>query len=814
MALTEKRKECAMPGAVTETIRLTGLSCADCAEKLECRIAALPGVENARVQFTFAKLTVTHCGAEEPIRRAITDSGYSIVEESGATANSRFRITGIDCPDCAAGLAARLRKMHGVENVELNPTTGQLVIKHHQPAQEIIHAVEAAGYGAVPLTAPGTSAAKGFVRTGKRLSTTALSGVLLLAAYLLDLTHAADHRIVVALFIAAMAFGAYLTIRRGISALIARTVDMNVLMTIAIIGASIIGQWPEGASVAFLFSISNLLESYTMEKTRRSIRDLMTIAPRDALVRRDGQELRLPVEALQLDDVVIITPGEKIAVDGMVLEGASSVNQAPITGESVPVEKRAGDEVFAGTLNELGALEVRVTRLAADSTLAKITHLVEEAQAQRAPSQAFIDRFAKWYTPVVLVLAVLVAVIPPLVLPHHSSAQWIQLWHGWFYRALELVVLACPCALVISTPVTIVTAIGNAARFGVLIKGGAFLEAAGRLRAIAFDKTGTLTRGRPEVTDVIPLNGVAGPELLARAAAAEQRSAHPLAAAILHHGREEGITIPPATDSAALPGRGATAVVNGSTIYIGNPQLFAETSIPTGLADAMLASLQAEGKTAMLVGENDRVIGIIAAADRLRRESRATVQALHAAGIRHVAMLTGDHRETARNIAEQVGVDEYQADLLPGDKVKAVRELLRREGAVGMVGDGINDAPALAGATVGIAMGINGTDTAMETADITLMADDLSGLPFLVQVSRKALAVIRQNIAIAIAIKLLAIALIFPGWLTLWMAVLADMGASLIVTLNGLRLMSDRPQPLVAETCGDHACGCDDCQHH
>lgn len=793
-----------MPGAVTETYRLTGLSCADCAEKLERRIAALTGVENARLQFSSAKLTVTHYGAEKQIRRAITSAGYGITEEAGASVTSRFRITGIDCSDCAAGLASRLRKLHGVESVELNPTTGQLVIKHHQPAQEIIRAVEAAGYGATPLAAPGTAGMREFVRTGKRLSTTVLSGVLLLIAFILDVNHAADQRLITALFIAGMVFGAYLTVRRGISALFARTVDMNMLMTIAIIGASIIGQWHEAASVAFLYSVSNLLESYTMEKTRHSIRDLMSIAPRDALVRRDGQETRLPVEELRLDDVVIITPGEKIAVDGVVMEGTSSVNQAPITGESVPVEKSAGDDVYAGTLNELGALEVRVTRLAADSTLARITHLVEEAQAQRAPSQAFIDRFAKYYTPAVLGLAVLVAVVPPLL---------DGLWSEWFKRALTLVVIACPCALVISTPVTIVAAIGNAARFGVLIKGGAFLEAAGRLRAIAFDKTGTLTRGRPEVTDVIPLNGVTKSELLARAAATEQRSAHPLAAAILHYAREEGIVVPPAADSAALPGRGATASVNGSTIYVGNPQLFAETGISTAPADAALAALQAEGKTAMLVGEKDCVIGILAAADRLRRESSTTVQALHAAGVRRVVMLTGDHRETARNIAAQVGVDEYQADLLPADKVNAVRELLRREGAVGMVGDGINDAPALAGATVGIAMGIAGTDTAMETADITLMADDLTGLPFLIRLSRKALAVIRQNIVFAIAIKLLAIALIFPGWLTLWMAVLADMGASLIVTLNGLRLMSDRPQQLVAETCDDYACGCHDCRH-
>jgi Cd2+/Zn2+-exporting ATPase len=804
MAMTEKRTDCASPGAITETFRVTGLSCADCAEKLERRVAALSGVESADVQFATARLTVTHCGVAEQIRRTITAAGYGIEENIGTAGTSRFRITGMDCPDCAAGLAARLNKMHGVESASLNPTTAQLAIRHSLSPQQIIHAVEAAGYGAVPLAAPGSGAAREFVRTGRRLFTTALSGALLLAAFLLELTDAADPRLIIALFVAAMVSGAYLTVRRGIGALFARTVDMNVLMTIAIIGASIIGEWLEGASVAFLYSVSNLLESYTMEKTRRSIRGLMELAPRDALVRRDGKEVRLPVEELRTDDVVIITPGEKIAVDGEVVQGTSAVNQAPITGESLPVEKNAGDEVYAGTLNELGALEVRVTRLAEDSTLAKIISLVEEAQARRAPSQAFIDRFARYYTPAVLALAVLVALLPPLV-----DGQWST----WFYRALALVVIACPCALVISTPVTIVTAIGNAARHGILIKGGAFLEAAGRLRVIAFDKTGTLTRGQPEVTDVVPLNGVARADLLARAAAAEQRSAHPLAAAILRYARAEEIDVPPAADFATLPGRGATATVDGDAVYVGNPQFFAESGISTGLADTALAALQADGKTAILVGENDRVIGVIAVADRLRRESRATVAALHAAGVRRVAMLTGDHRETARQIAAEAGVDEYLAGLLPADKVKAVEELLHREGAVGMVGDGINDAPALAVATVGIAMGVAGTDTALETADIALMADDLTRLPFLIRLSRKALAVIRQNIAFAILIKLVAIALIFPGWLTLWMAVLADMGASLAVTLNGLRLLRERPQQLIADTCDDHACGCQDCHH-
>ena len=801
--MAEEQNRCPLPDEqVTETLRLTGLSCADCAEKLERRLSALPGVLKAELQFTSAKLTITHCNARDAILRAISESGHGIeTTRPVQLITSRFRVSGMDCPDCAESLAHRLEKIDGIESAAINPVTAQLTVKHHLTNQEIIHYVEVAGYGAAPMAATGGSMIRDFARTGQRFYAALTSGVLLAAAYALLFTGVASEQLFIALCITAIITGGYMTIRRGISAVFARVIDMNVLMTIGIVGASILGEWGEGATIAFLYATSNLLESYTMEKTRQSIRGLMGLAPRDALVRRDGREDRLPVEELLLGDIVIIKAGEKIAIDGTVIEGTSSVNQAPITGESLPVEKTVGDEVFAGTLNELGVLEARVTRLAEDSTLAKIIHLVEEAQAKRAPAQAFVDRFARYYTPAVLGLAVVVAIVPPL---------FIGNWGDWVYRALALVLVACPCALVISTPVTIVTAIGNAARHGVLIKGGAYLEAAGRLTAIAFDKTGTLTRGQPEVTDVITLNGVSNRELLALAAAAEQRSPHPLAAAIVRRARAEGTGMPAAADFVVLPGRGAKAVVDGQAVLVGNPQLFAEAGIDTSLADAGLAALQAEGKTAMLVGAEESVIGIIAAADRMRRESQATVAALHDAGIRRVVMLTGDHPQTARQIAAEVGIDEYLADLLPADKVDAIKELCRREGNVGMVGDGINDAPALASATVGIAMGISGTDTAMETADITLMADDLAKLPFLIRLSRKALAIIRQNIAFSIGIKLLAVALIFPGWLTLWLAVVADMGASLAVTLNGLRLLNERPEQLAGNghACGTHECGC------
>ncbi len=787
--------------AITETIKVTGLSCADCATKLERRVAALPGVIDAAVNFAAGKLVVTHHEAQTAVLRAIADAGYGVeVATIASVTTAQFLITGLDCPDCAAKLGKTLARAEGIDAVDLNPMTGRLTVQHRSTPDEIVRLVAAAGYVAAPITGTRTTSSV-FLFTNRRFLVTAIAGVLLVAAAALNrLGGETMHPYTVMLFLAAMLIGGYQTIRRGLLALKARTVDMNVLMTIAIIGASLIHEWSEGATVAFLYSVSNYLESFTLEKTRQSIRGLMELAPREALVRRNGVETRLPVEQVRPDDMVIVKPGEKIAVDGVVAVGASSVNQAAITGESLPVEKSIGDEVYAGTLNELGALEIRVTRLAEDSTLAKIVHLVEEAQSRRAPAQAFVDRFAAYYTPAVLAAAALFAVIPPLFF--HGD------WNWFFYRALTLVVVACPCALVISTPVAIITAIGNAARHGVLIKGGAYLEQAGRLAVIAFDKTGTLTRGRPEITDIVPLNGTDQPTLLAMAAAVETRSPHPLAEAVLRKARAEHIAVPATEAFTSLPGKGARATVAEREIIVGNPRLFAELGIDANAANEALAAFQRDGKTAMLVGDVRHVLGILAAADRVRPESRPTVQALHRAGIARVVMLTGDHPETARRIAAALGVDDFTADLLPADKVDAVRTL-QGHGAVGMVGDGINDAPALATADVGFAMGVAGTDTALETADIALMADDLAKLPYTIRLSRKALSIIRQNIAFSLLIKALAITLIFPGWLTLWMAVLADMGASLLVTLNGLRLLGERPEP-TEQHCGEQ-CECCDC---
>jgi Cd2+/Zn2+-exporting ATPase len=483
-----------------------------------------------------------------------------------------------------------------------------------------------------------------------------------------------------------------------------------------------------------------------------------------------------------------VRPGERVPMDGEVLAGRSAVDQSPITGESVPVDKEAGAEVFAGSINGHGALTLRVTRLAADNTISRIVRMVEEAQAQKAPSQRFVDVFARYYTPAVMTLAVLIAVAPPL-------AGWGSL-EVWVYRALVLLVISCPCALVISTPVSIVSAVANAARAGVLIKGGAYLEAAGSLRAIAFDKTGTLTRGKPVVTDVVILNdgqtsaGAAQAEVLRLAAAVESNSEHPLARAVIAEAAARGVAFPSATEFVALPGQGAQAMVEGRQVSIGSHVLFDSWRNHGGAVCDRVDALEAQGKTVMIVGDAAGAWGLIAVADTLRPESAATVAALKATGIAITVMLTGDSPTVAHAIGRAVGVDEVRAGLLPQEKVAAIDELLARHGAVGMVGDGVNDAPALARATVGIAMGAAGTGVALETAHIALMSDDLSRLPYAIGLSRQARRVIQQNIGLSLVIKVGFLALALPGLATLWMAVFADMGASLIVTLNGMRLLS------------------------
>jgi Zn2+/Cd2+-exporting ATPase len=587
-------------------------------------------------------------------------------------------------------------------------------------------------------------------------------------------------------FLAAIVIGGYSLFKVGLKNLVKWQFDMKTLMTIAIIGAAIIGEWSEGAVVVILFAISEALEKYSMDKARASIRSLMDIAPKEALIKRNDKEMLIHVEDIIVGDIMLVKPGQKIAMDGLVIKGNSSVNQAAITGESVPVEKQANDEVFAGTLNEEGMLEVQVTKHVDDTTIAKIIHLVEEAQAERAPSQAFVDRFAKYYTPIIMIVAVLVAIIPPLLL----SADWSE----WIYQGLAVLVVGCPCALVVSTPVSIVTAIGNAARNGVLIKGGIYLEETGALKAIAFDKTGTLTKGVPVVTDLEVISDVADRNhLLTIIAALEYRSQHPLAASIIKLADQEGLPFKgvEVTEFSSLTGKGIKGTIEGMTYFIGSPK-WIEELLNNGFNQAIqkqILKLQNQGKTVMVICADQEINALIAVADEVRDTSHSVIQKLHQLGIKKTIMLTGDNKGTANAIGSQVGVSEVQAELLPQDKLDFIKQLRQEYGKVAMVGDGINDAPALAAATVGVAMGGAGTDTALETADIALMGDDLRKLPFTIKLSRKALQIIKQNITFSIVIKLIALLLVIPGWLTLWIAIFADMGATIIVTLNSLRLL-------------------------
>ncbi|MDR7075687.1 Cd2+/Zn2+-exporting ATPase [Neobacillus niacini] len=584
---------------------------------------------------------------------------------------------------------------------------------------------------------------------------------------------------------ASMVVGGYRLFSTGLKNLVRLEFDMKTLMTIAVIGAAFIGEWGEGATVVILFAISEALESYSMDKARQSIRSLMDIAPKEALIRRGNKEITVEVDDIQIGDIMIVKPGQKIAMDGIVVKGLSAVNQAAITGESVPVAKTVDDEVFAGTLNAEGLLEVIVTKHVDDTTIAKIIHLVEEAQAERAPSQAFVDRFAKYYTPLIMLVAFGVAVVPPMFF----GADWDK----WIYQGLAALVVGCPCALVISTPVAIVTAIGNAARNGVLIKGGIHLEEMGAIKAIAFDKTGTLTKGIPVVTDYLPQQNKDSNELLTIIAALEKGSQHPLASAIMKKAEQENLHYQSVLveDFSSITGKGIKGIINGETYYVGNPNFFDEIltkGIPNDLR-FQISEMQNQGKTVMVAGTTTEVMGLIAVADVLRENSKGVIKKLHTLGIQKTIMLTGDNAGTANAIGKQVGVSDIQAELLPQDKLTFIKELRGKYDRVAMVGDGVNDAPALAASTVGIAMGGAGTDTALETADIALMADDLGKLPFTVKLSRKALTIIKQNITFALGIKLVALLLVIPGWLTLWIAIFADMGATLIVTLNGLRLL-------------------------
>jgi len=710
---------------------------------------------------------------EEP-----ASSGPGNVSLDGAE-RTVVRVEEMDCASCAATVEKRVATLPGVHRATVNFAVGRLDAEHDPSlsVEDIEKAVREAGYG---VGSAGEIERESFWRTPRALLTGA-SAVLFLVGLALSLVGVPEVARV-GVYASAIVVGGTPILRAALAGLKARHLDMNVLMSAAVIGAAVIGEWAEAASVVVLFAAGNALQVYAVDRTRGAVRALVRLAPDEALVQRGGSEVLVPADEVGVGDVVVVRPGERFAVDGVVIEGSTAVDESPVTGESLPVEKGVGDAVFSGSLNGSGGLLVRATKSAGDSTLRRIARLVEEAQAKKAPAEQFVDRFSRVYTPVVVVAAVALAVVPPLFGAEFGT---------WFYRALALLIIACPCALVISTPVTVVSGIGAASRRGILVKSGAALEAAGRLKALAFDKTGTLTEGRPVVSRVVALGdehrgGEA--EMVRIAAALERRSEHPLAHAILTAAESYGVDeLPPVANFRSVAGRGATGEVGGKRYLIGSPRLFAESAIPLTNAAAALAQVANEGETPVILGDETGARAVFRLADAVRPDAKATLDSLRSAGVRHLVMLTGDAEAPAERIASELGID-YRAQLLPEQKVEAVRELVAKHGSAGMVGDGVNDAPALAGASVGFAMGAAGTDVALETADVALMRDDLPKLAEALTLSRAAERIIRQNLLISILIKGLFVLLAPFGLVALWLAVLADMGTSIAVTLNGLRL--------------------------
>ncbi len=693
-------------------------------------------------------------------------------------AESTFRVDGMDCHEEVALIERRLKHLAGLESLSADVVGGRLHVQY-DAARLSTGAISAAVADTGMRAWLEHEEAHRAGADGARFLLLLASGVALAAS--LAAAALGWHLGARVASLIAVATGGLYPARRALSAMRLNALDMNVLMSIAVLGALAIGEWFEAATVVFLFNLAQHLESRSMDRARQAIRTLMDLAPAEAVVVRQGLESRVPVEAVGIGEIVRVRPGEKIPLDGEVISGGSDVNQAPITGESLPVDKGAGDEVFAGTINGHGSLDIRAARVGRDTTLGRVIHLVEAAQAQRAPAQAFVDRFARVYTPAVIGLAVLVAIVPP-VAGWGAAAVWL-------YRALVLLVIACPCALVISTPVAYVSALAAGARRGVLIKGGVHLERLARLRAIAFDKTGTLTHGRPTVVDVLALAGDSAGSVLRLAAAVEARSQHPIAAAIVARAEQEQLLPSTATSFKASHGLGAEAVIDGRRVLVGNARYFRERAFDIGSAQQLIDEHAARGQTAAVVASGSQVIGLIVLADTPRESARDVIEQLHAAGVAHTAVLTGDQPGAAEALARSVGVEDVRAGLLPAEKVAAVRQLRERWGQVGMVGDGVNDAPALAASDVAIAMGAVGSDAALETADVALMGDELARLPFAIRLSRAVVRTVRVNIVLALGVKAAFLAMAIAGETSLWMAIVADTGMSLLVIANGLRLL-------------------------
>ena len=704
-----------------------------------------------------------------------------MIQENSEVQETTYLIGDLCCATEEQLIRKKLKGLTGIQKLEFNLISHQLRVKHSCNEETIARQLESIGLPGHVESNAGARPNRTFRRL---LASTVLSALFFVIGMVLHFIAAAGIAANV-FFILSLLAGAWQIASKAFKAVRSLALEMNTLMIVASVGAVVIGQYAEAAAVILLFSVSLLLESASTERTRSAIRSLMKLAPASGTVLRDGTECTLPLEEIRIDDTVVVRPGERIPVDGNVLKGASSVDEAAITGEPFPSPKIVGDPVYAGTFNQMGALFVKVSRQSTDSTIARIIHLVEEAQNKKAPSQSAVERFARYYTPAVFVLAIWVALIPPIF--------FAGLFADWFYRSLVLLVIACPCALVISTPVTLASAITNAARNGILIKGGMHLEALAGLRAIAFDKTGTLTQGRASVSEVVPMNSLTVREIIRITAAAELHSEHHVAEALLRKASESGIQLTEmqTEDFSSITGRGIRTRVDGTTYILGNHLLMEELGVCSPLVEAKLASLEKGGKTVVILSDGKSVLGLIAISDQIRTEGHETVRKLRELGITRIALLTGDNKGTAQAVSDELGVDELQAELLPEGKLRAIQELRRKYGSVGMVGDGINDAPALAAADVGVVMGRAGSDIALETGNVVLLSDNIEKIPHAIALGKKAIQIIWQNISIALLTKSVFLVLGILGWTSLWLAILADDGAALIVILNALRVLRD-----------------------
>jgi Cd2+/Zn2+-exporting ATPase len=719
------------------------------------------------------------CGDHHHANTNSASSNQAATEKRPDSRLNQFRIEQMDCPTEQTLIEDRLGKLEGVDSLEFNLINRVLGVWHRLPSTTPIEAaITALGMQAEPLTNAKMPPQKTHKKPWWPL---ALSGIAALGAEVLHVAELAPEWLIAAVALLAILLCGLSTYKKGWIALKNRNLNINALMSIAVTGATLIGQWPEAAMVMFLFTVAELIEAKSLDRARNAIRGLMDLTPERATVQQaDGSWLEVEITSIAIGANVRVRPGERIGLDGEVTAGDSTINQAPITGESLPVEKTIGDPVFAGTINQAGALEYRVMAAASNTTLARIIHAVEEAQGSRAPTQRFVDQFAKVYTPAVFLLSLAVAIVPPLLLA--------EPWYDWIYRALVLLVVACPCALVISTPVTIVSGLAAAARKGILIKGGVYLESGSKLGFLALDKTGTITHGKPVQTDYLPLVEQNAAAHHSQAASLAGRSDHPVSQAIAKQAAEQGLPTQAVEGFSALPGRGVQGTIDGATFYLGNHRLVEELGLCSEKLESCLEGLERQGKSVVVLCDAERPLALFAVADTVKASSREAIEQLHALGVK-TSMLTGDNPHTAAAIAQQVGIDEARGNLLPIDKLQAVEALQARGFVVGMVGDGINDAPALAKAEIGFAMAAAGTDTAIETADVALMDDDLRKIPAFIRLSQQTAAILKQNIVLALGIKALFLAITLTGEATMWMAVFADMGVSLLVVFNGLRLL-------------------------